>query len=72
MRVHKISTLTNYKKWEQWFHKNGYQPWQYQYRWDAPEGYHVWFAKAGQEDVEIVTYSRAVHEAIMKFKKPPE
>ena len=69
MSIHKISTLANYRKWEQWFRDNDYAPWQYQYGWDSPEGLHAWFAKAGEKDIEIVTHDEEVREAIMKFNK---
>lgn len=67
MKTYTINTLGNYRKWEQWFYDNGYEPWQYQYRWNAPEGLHVRFAKSGQEDIEIVTRNEEVHKAIMGY-----
>jgi hypothetical protein len=66
--AYNINTLENYLTWEQWLRDNGYHPWQYQYSWNSPEGLHVWFMKAGEPDIEIVTRSEEVQKAILKFK----
>ena len=67
MKAYKINTIANYKTWERWFRDNGYLPWQYQYQWDSPEGFHAWFMKAGVEDIEVITRNEEVHKAIMNF-----
>jgi hypothetical protein len=47
---------------------NGWQLWQMQYRWNEPEGFHAWFMKPGEPDIEIITYNRKVQEAIVGFE----
>ena len=46
---------------------NGWTVWQMQYRWNEPEGFHAWFMKAGESDIEIVTFSENVQMAIVEF-----
>jgi hypothetical protein len=38
-----------------------------QYRWSESEGFHAWFMKAGESDIEIVTFSENVQMAIVEF-----
>jgi hypothetical protein len=48
---------------------NGWKLWQTQYQWDKPEGYHSWFWKTGEKDIELVTYNEEVQNAIVTFSK---
>lgn len=47
----------------------GYSLWQCQFSIDSPEGFHAWFTAPGHRDVEIITRSRDVHDAILAFRK---
>lgn len=49
------------------FRANGWSLWQTQYIWSEPEGYHAWFMKAGEDDIELVTHNEAVQDAIVAF-----
>jgi hypothetical protein len=44
--------------------EKGYKPWQYQ----DDNGFRTWFAKAGKDDIEVVTHSEAVRKAIMEIR----
>lgn len=67
--MYTVNTLSKYLKWEHWFIENGYRPWQYQYDIDSPEGLHVWFCKNGSPDIEVVTNSLEIKNAILSFPK---
>lgn len=47
----------------------GYARWITQFGLDRPEGFHAFFWSSGKDDVEIITYDRLVHDAIMVYKK---
>jgi dihydropteroate synthase len=44
--------------------EKGYKPWQYQ----DDNGFRTWFAKAGKDDIEVITHSEEVHKAIMGIR----
>jgi len=46
---------------------NGWKCWQMQYRWNDENGFHAWFWKTGEKDIEIVTHNKDVQRAIVKF-----
>jgi len=50
------------------FRSNGWKVWQMQFRWSEPEGFHAWFMKAGEQDIEIVTYNKEVEKAIVRYE----
>lgn len=59
---------------EQWYElattlrSEGRKPWATQYRATDPNGLHVWFWKSGEPDIEVVTYSIEVQDAISKYR----
>jgi hypothetical protein len=67
MRKFTVETLEQWNILAAKLKDRGYKPWQYQYSWHNPEGLHVWFAKQGKEDVEVITHSEEIHKAIYKF-----
>jgi hypothetical protein len=69
MPAYKVETIEKWNKFADRFREKGYHPWQFQYGHWCPEGLHAWFRKTGEEDIEVVTKSKEVHEAIMKFSK---
>lgn len=48
--------------------ENGYQLWQMQYDTSASQGFHAWFWAPGKPVFEIMTYSDAVYNAVIKYK----
>jgi len=50
------------------FRANGWKCWQMQYRWNDENGFHAWFHKAGEQDIEVVTFNEDVQRAIVKFE----
>lgn len=58
---------------EQWeilaaaMREKGYKLWQMQYSWDNKEGFHARFWKPEKSDVEVVTFDKAVQDAIVRF-----
>lgn len=48
--------------------ENGYRIWQMQYDTRSPEGFHAWFYSTGKPEIELVTHSDAVYDAIVKYK----
>jgi hypothetical protein len=68
MPTYKVETIDKWNKFADRLREKEYRPWQYQYSWDDKNGFHVWFMKAGCEDIEIVTRSEEVQKAILKFK----
>lgn len=48
--------------------EDGYSIWQMQYAARQPEGFHVRFWSSGLEDIEVVTHSRDVEKAMVKYK----
>jgi len=48
---------------------HGWTVWQMQYQAADPEGFHAWFQKSGEEDIEIVTFNEDVQKAIVGFNR---
>jgi hypothetical protein len=42
--------------------------WQMQYHIEHPEGFQARFYAPGRKDIEVITHSAEVHDAILKFK----
>lgn len=68
MPTYNVRTMEKWSRLSAWILDNGFKPWQYQYSWYDPQGAHVWFYKAGYEDVEIVTHSKEIFDAIMEHR----
>lgn len=47
--------------------EDDYSPYQYQYNWNEPQGFHVRFWRKEGPIIEVVTHSQDVKAAIMKF-----
>jgi len=62
-----INDMKKCRRFLEKFRAGGWKVWQMQYRWSEPEGFHAWFMKAGQEDIEVVTFSEEVQKAIIDF-----
>ena len=64
-------TINDIKKCERFldkFRAGKWRVWQMQYRWSDPEGFHAWFIKGGEKDIEVITYSEEVQKAIVSFE----
>jgi len=48
--------------------EKGYSLYMMQHGYDLPEGFHAWFMLHETPGVEIVTHSKAVRDAIYKYK----
>jgi hypothetical protein len=46
----------------------GYTIWQMQFGVDCPEGFHARFLLAGSPDIEVVTHSEEVRDAILEYR----
>ena len=58
------------EKWNRFAAKlsdHGYSLWGFQHDYNDPEGFHAWFGAPDMPEVEIVTRSQAVNEAILHF-----
>ena len=53
------------------FRADGWKVWKMQYRWNDPEGFHAWFMKAWENDIELVTWNETVQIAIVEYNKAP-
>ena len=63
-----IKTLETCNKHLDKLRANGWKLWQMQYGYGLPEGFHAWFWKSGEKDIEIVTHSADVQRAIVEYK----
>ena len=45
----------------------GYSLWQMQYDVTLPEGFHAWFYSHGRPNFEVMTHSKEIKNAIMKY-----
>jgi hypothetical protein len=65
--------MTHIDTIEQWcplageLREAGYHLSQFQYSWYEPAGFHAWFWCSKRPEVEIVTHSEVVQEAIVEF-----
>lgn len=46
----------------------GYSLYMMQYDVDCPEGFHAWFILHETPGFEVVTYVKAVHDAILRYR----
>lgn len=67
----KIESMEKWAEVAPKLQERAYYPWQFQYDVDQPEGYHAVFCSIGTglPDVEIVTHSPDVREAILKYNR---
>jgi len=66
-----LDSIDSLEQWESIAAKlsaENYHIWQAQYSPDSPEGFRVRFISEGKPDVEIVTHSEAVYEAIVRYE----
>jgi hypothetical protein len=72
---YKIESMEKCQRFLDKLRSNGWDVWQMQYQWYHSEGFHAWFWKSGQEDIELVTHKEDVQAAIVAFNskklKPP-
>jgi hypothetical protein len=61
----KIETIEQWNILAEALHKQGYSPFQAQYYWDHPEGFHAWFIK--DKTVEVVTHNEDVERGIVGY-----
>ena len=66
-KLYKIDNMEKCTRFLDECRERRWQLWQMQYRYDDPEGFHAWFMKAGELDIEIVTHNEDVQEAIVNF-----
>lgn len=66
-RSYRIETIEKCNRFLDNLRANGWGLWQMQYSWDLPEGFHAWFGKVGEEEIEIVTHNEEVEKAIVMF-----
>lgn len=65
--------MTEIKSLDQWrslaalLQQHGFRLWQMQFDASRQGGFHAWFAKSGQPDMEIVTRYEVVQAEIEKF-----
>lgn len=69
MYSYKIDNLEQWSRISTRMKAAGYVRWTLQYGLDRPEGFHAFFWSSGKDDVEIITYDRLVHDAIMGYRK---
>lgn len=67
--MYKVDTMEKCNRFLDKLRADGWELWQMQYGYDNPEGFHAWFWKTGQEDVEIVTHSLDVQNSIVGYTK---
>jgi hypothetical protein len=60
-----IKSITEWDKLAKDLTELGYSLYQWQYDVDGKEGFHSWFM--GKDTVEVVTFSREVKDAILRF-----
>lgn len=63
-----IETLGQWRAMADDLMEDGYTLYQMQYGTDLPQGFHATFWRSGWPDIEVVTHSAAVHDAIVKFR----
>ncbi len=70
-KSYRIETIEKCTRFLDACRERGYHVWQMQYQWFMPEGFHAWFHKPGNpEEIEIITHSKHVQEAIVNFNQP--
>lgn len=63
-----INSIEKWDKAAARLSEKGYTMWQSQFAVDHADGYHAWFISTGLPEVEIVTFDKAVHDAILRYK----
>lgn len=63
-----IETIEEWSAYSELLAKMGYKLWQWQYRAEGPEGFHARFFVSGKPDVEIITHSEEVENAIVSYR----
>lgn len=66
---YKVESIDKCNRFLSKFRASGWNLWQMQFRWNDLEGFHAWFMKAGEEDIELVTRNEEVQKAIVKYEK---
>jgi len=66
-RVYHIETIEKCNRFLEGCRKHGWQLWQMQYSFDHPEGFHAWFYKSREPDIEVITHNEDVQKAIISF-----
>jgi hypothetical protein len=69
MMPYKIETMEKCDKFLAECRQRGWKVWQMQYRWSAPEGFHAWFHKAWEPDIEVITHNGQVQDAIVAYNE---
>ena len=64
MKIFTIETIEEWNKLSARLQEKGYKPWQYQ----DDNGFRTWFAKAGKDDIEVVTHNEEIRKAIMAIR----
>jgi hypothetical protein len=62
----RIDTLEQWETVAAAIREKGHRLWQWQYRYDHPEGFHTWVWAEGK-NVEFITYSKQVQDAMISF-----
>jgi hypothetical protein len=65
--MYRIETMEKCNRFLEKLRLNGWDVWQMQYRWNSDEGFHAWFWKTGEDDIEIVTHNEEVQKTIVGF-----
>jgi hypothetical protein len=65
MKTYTINSIEECNRLIQAFIQKGYHLWQFQYRWNLPEGFIAWFFN-GKYDVEVHTQDERVQETLIK------
>ena len=63
-----IESLDDWREYSDILHRMGYTVFQLQFDTKSPEGFRAPFILSGCPDVEIVTHSEVVHDAIVKYE----
>jgi hypothetical protein len=66
MKTYKIETIEQWNIRKTELLTKGYRARQFQYGWDSPEGFHVWFFN-GRADVEFYTFNQPVEKAMIEY-----
>jgi hypothetical protein len=48
--------------------KHGYRRWQLEFDYYEPECFHAWFWSSGHAEIEVITYSKDIKQAIMEYR----
>lgn len=68
MMMQRIDNIDQWRALAAELCEDGYAIWQMQYSASQPEGFHAWFWAEGRADIEVVTHSREVEKAMVKYK----